>query len=454
MIKKIIKRMLKPVNFLLRPFKRVIVLTLRPFFNKPLLYRRKSASASDKPTVIVAGRNYCSNICMARALGSAGYEVEVLRIYSRMPRPTRTFSMLRPDAHSKYVRAFHACFISRSDPHIIVDRLRKIADPNRKMLLVPVDDLVLETVDTYADELRPFYYLPNIGDKQGEIVRAMGKEIQYNLAKEAGLPVINSCLIKIEDDIFQIPDCVSYPCFIKPNVSPDGRKTQMQMCQNKEELQLALENLAKKHNAEILVQDYLQIKQEYSILGICTRDGAFGPGFFGADVGGHQSRRGVALTGHVVPNPECQELIDRINRFVGSLNFEGLYDVDLIETTDGKMYFVEVNLRYGGSGYAIVASGVNLPAMYADYVTAGKPIDDTARVDPKGLMFVNEKNLLEEIMYGFVRREEGKELLQNTDIRFIYNAEDEKPYRHYQPFFKLAVMRGWVRNLVNPRQPE
>ena len=36
---------------------------------------------SEKPRVIVSGRNYCSNLSLARAFGQAGYEVEIVRVF-------------------------------------------------------------------------------------------------------------------------------------------------------------------------------------------------------------------------------------------------------------------------------------------------------------------------------------------------------------------------------------
>ena len=86
-----------------------------------------------------------------------------------------------------------------------------------------------------------------------------------------------------------------------------------------------------------------------------------------------------------------QPLIDNLIKFVASLNYEGLYDVDLIETADGKMYFVELNMRFGASGYAVTQSGVNLPGMFADYMLLNKPIDMNVVLEDAGKTFINEK---------------------------------------------------------------
>ena len=101
------------------------------------------------------------------------------------------------------------------------------------------------------------------------------------------------------------------------------------------------------------------------------------------------------MTGRILPCSDFQPLVDDLIKFVNSLGYEGLYDVDLIESVNGKMYFVEINMRFGASGYAVTKCGVNLPGMYADYMLTGKPLDMGCKVTP-GKTFVSEKVLIEE----------------------------------------------------------
>ena len=146
----------------------------------------------------------------------------------------------------------------------------------------------------------------------------------------------------------------------------------------------------------------------------------------------------------VIPAGKYQELVDKIVDFVGTLNFDGLYDVDLIETKDGKMYFVELNMRFGGSGYAITESGVNLPAMYADYMLCGKPIDQNFRVEETGKVFVSEKMMMEEYSKGYLSVVRMREILKNADIRFIYDREDPRPYKHFRFSYLIATLMRMI----------
>lgn len=402
--------------------------------------KNKRNPLSDKPRVLVAGRNYSSNLCMARAVGMAGYEVEVFRLFKVLPEFGTIRRYLKPDAYSKYVKAFHVC-VSLNKNQIIFEKLLAIADKRKRMLLIPTDDLVADVIDEHYKKLQKYYILPNVHGISGEVGRLMSKDVQGSLARAAGLPVINSCLITVKHGKKPIiPGSVIYPCFVKPNISKNSSKGKMRRCNNETDLRRTLRRYAREGDVEMVCQEFVAIEKEYSILGVSTKDGAIGPGFFCADAGGHGGRRGVALMGRVLPLDKYKELIDKVVSFVGSLGYEGLFDVDLIEDKNGKFYFVELNLRFGGSGYAITASGLNLPGMYADYAVFGKPIDMNAKIERPGKSFLNERVALGEYLGGFITYKDIKAAEKKADICFIKNDEDPKPYRHFKKFCILSAI--------------
>lgn len=395
---------------------------------------------AEKPRVIVAGRNYCSNLCMARSLGEAGYEVEVLRIFQVKPKRTNLMKLMKPDAYSKYVKAYHVC-ISKRKPANIVKRLVKLSDKYRKMLLIPTDDLVANIADTNYNKLSKYYYIPNINHQSGEINRLMSKEVQKQLAREAGLPVLNSCMIAVEKggDVV-VPETVTYPCFIKPNISKNSSKSRMRKCDSEEELVGYLKEFSRRKSIEMLVEDYVEIKKEFSILGLSTKNGVLAPGFFCAEEGGHNERRGVAMVGKMLPCSQEQQLIDACSEFIGTLGYEGLFDVDLIQTQDGKLYFVELNLRYGASGYAVTQSGVNLPGMLADYMCLDKPVDMNCKIEEPNKLFISEKVMIEEYQHGLISFSDMMERMKQIPIHFVKNAEDMAPYNHFKKFYPIAAI--------------
>jgi len=411
------------------------------------------------PRVLVAGRNWCSNLCMARSLAEGGFEVEILRIVQRRPGDNNLLKWLKPEKYSNNVKAFH--FLnSRRSSRRIVNRLKTIADPDwiqktraaeekgmgrfmippeKRMLIIPADDLVAHTIDLYYDELSDYYLMPNVNGEGGHIADLMQKDIQKQLAREAGLPVLNSCVITSATREFVIPDTVSYPCFIKPNVSRNSAKSAMKRCDSEEEL---LETLReRKENGksfELLVEDFVEIKRELSYLGLSTTEGVTCPGYFEAVVEGEGSHRGVAMLGRLLPVEEAQPLMGEVVKFIESLGFNGLFDVDLVETKDGKIYFVELNMRYGASGYALTKGGANLPAMFADYMFNGTPIDKECRINNAGQTFTSEKVLIDEYREGLIEMEDIDRLMKEADIHFLMSDTDPKPYKHMVSLYPKA----------------
>ena len=274
----------------------------------------------------------------------------------------------------------------------------------------------------------------------GAINRLMSKDVQKELAIAAGLPVINSCVIKTHRGEFEIPDSVTYPCFMKPNISRNSSKSRMKKCNNEEELRGYLTEFSVKKDIEMLVEDFVEIKREYSLLGVSTKAGANGPGLFVAEEGGQAEHRGVALIGRILDCSEMQPLVDDLIKFVGSLGFDGLYDVDLIETVDGKVYFVEVNMRFGASGYAVTESGVNLPGMFADYMFFNKPIDLECSIVKAGKKFISEKILIDEYAKGRIEKDKIGNSMAAVDVYFVKHNEDMRPYKHFKKFYPIASL--------------
>lgn len=390
-----------------------------------------------RPRVLVAGRNYCSNLSIARSLGEAGYEVEVMHVYQTLPGEQEKLRGIEVERFSKYVKAYYVVLTKRDDK-TLADELIKNADKVNRMLLIPADDLVAAVADKYYGRLKKYYILPNVSDRQGGINYLMSKHVQKKLAEEAGLPVLKSCLIHAERGHFEIPDTISYPCFIKPDVSRLAAKSRMHRCDSKEELSGWLTVLSSRKEISMLVEDYVDIVNEYSILGVSTKQGAIGPAAFVAVRGGTKEHRGVALTGRILDISELQPLAGKLIDFVGSLDFDGLYDIDLIEAADGRIYFVELNMRLGASGYAFCKCGVNLPGIFADYMIYHRPLDFGVKVQSPGKIFVSEKVLIDEYAGGRIEKGDWQEILNESEVFFIKNDTDPKPYKHFKKYFRIA----------------
>lgn len=400
--------------------------------------------------VVVVGRNYCNILTMVRALGEAGHSVDVLRLFKKKPRKLNLLGNMKPEAHSKYVRSFNVCVVNGEIEKAVEAMLRLVSD--EKIVLIPVDDYSAYIVDDYLESLEPKYILPNINCSQGKINGLMNKHMQKKLAKEFGLPVLNSSLLETKDDKFDIPEEIEYPCFVKPNVSMNSTKNMMMKCDNKEELHNFLEKYEHIEKCQMLVEKFVHIKNEYSILGCSFGDRSISPCIFKVLKAGHKERKGVTLLGEIIDGSKFESIVKKCNDFVVSLRYTGLFDIDLIETENGEMFFIELNFRAGASTYAFNQVGVNLAKIYIDGLNK---IDlENISVNKYGKYFLSEKILLEEFARSDISYKNARKMLKNADLYLMKSEEDFKPYGYFKKYYLIAFfmkipykIRDFIRKL-------
>lgn len=389
--------------------------------------------------VVVAGRNYGNILTMTRALGEAGYVVDVLRVIKKQPSRLNLLARMEPDVYSKYVSEFHRCVVN-GEVQKIVSKLLDMADGNEKILLVPVDDYTACVIDSAYNKLTDYYIVPNVERQEGRIVRLMDKNEQKLIAVNYDLPMLKSVLIKAKDGKFDIPQETPYPCFIKPNMSMSSTKSKMTKCNNKEELETILSKYAQKEDFEMLVEEFADIKAEYSVLGVSTPGKTIAPCVFEVIAGGHRERTGVTIVGEAVDASRFEYIIQKCCAFIHAIGYTGLFDVDLLETKDGKVYFIELNFRAGASMHLFTKTGVNLPGIFADYFMKDKQMTDVSAKESIGKRFVSEKVLLEEYARNDVGIAEIVSYLKHTEVHFVKDNLDQKPYRYFRKFFIIAML--------------
>ena len=182
----------------------------------------RSAADGHGPRVLISGQNYGSNLSIARALSRAGYEVEVLRVLQQRPKFWQITGRLRPEAFSRAVSDYRVC-VTEGDEHRLVEALLSYADGREPRLLIPTDDYVACAADRHYNELHTRFLLPNVRGETGALERLMSKSLQKELARKAGLPVVEGLRIRVSRSpdggapLAELPEELGYPCFIKPD---------------------------------------------------------------------------------------------------------------------------------------------------------------------------------------------------------------------------------------------
>lgn len=388
-----------------------------------------------KQKVVVIGHGYTSRLGVIRALGRAGYEVIV--IVMKTNKAERTQKDLKPiDCYSKYVSKFYYC--PSNSESLVQLLLEKCIDTNQKVVLFADSDFSEAVVDENQNRLRQFFLFPHINNEQGAVVAWMDKERQKETARDVGLNVAEGCIIDVIDGKYTIPQCIKYPCFPKPLTTLNGGKRGLKKCNNKEELRSVISVLtAKDPTLKVLVEEFKVIEVEHALLGFTDGETVIIPGIIKTLSLANGNHFGVAKQGIIMPVEGYEDLVDKFKCFVLKTKFIGIFDIDFYKS-EGKYYFCEMNFRYGGSGYAYTAMGVNLPEMMVKTLLGDK-IKVKQRSINIGAVFVNERMCLDDWYNGFITTREFHQLLKTAEVNFIEDLNDPEP---------MIMFNKMVRNPV------
>jgi len=383
--------------------------------------------------VIVTGHNYASLVTVARCLGSAGYEADVLRVGKRTGNFFKDYGRF-PEAKSRFVSKHVVCGVK--DPEVYVRKLVSEFAGEDKALVIPVDDGTAEIIDSHFDTLKEHFILPCAGDRQGGVNALMDKYYQKDLAKKAGLPVPGGFSVEIKNKTYTLPEGIAYPCFVKPELPFKGRKAYMGKCDTPEELKKILDSAASALDCRMLIEDYVDIEKEYGVVGLAYGEVCV-PGIIEKTTVGHGSQAGVTVCGKIHDPSEYPGLAEKLKAFMKLTGFTGMFDIDLYES-GGVMYFNELNVRMGGEGAGLLAAGANLPAMYADAVN-GKEVDFD--ISAPAVTFVNERPLASELAEGYISKKEYGKMIESAQYRCVYAEDDKEPFKE----FRRLVLKERIR---------
>lgn len=380
-----------------------------------------------KQKVVIIGHGYTSRLGLIRSLGVEGYDITVVAIvfHNLFGRLVRLDGGRPIDCHSKYVGKVYYC--QANDKKGLIDLLlKKCTDPSQKVVLIPDSDFSAAVIDSCQDSLRPHFLFPNINNRAGMVEYWMDKTNQKRLAQEVGLNVAQGITVSIKDGHFDMPTGVRYPCFTKPKMTLSGGKQFLCRCQYEPNLWNVLSRVAQKYDTEVLVEDYLDIDKEYAVVGFADGQNVVIPGVI-EFLENSESHFGIARRGKIMPTEGFAPLLEQFRKFVSRIGFVGLFDIDFFRCGD-SFWFGELNLRYGGSGYAYTAMGANLPAMLVRHL-CGESYADLVRAIDSSAIYVNERMVLDDYLHGFINSEQSRAILRSADISFVENEADRGPQR-------------------------
>lgn len=210
-------------------------------------------------------------------------------------------------------------------------------------LIAALDALGIRTIerkDVFYNPLSKFYSLLSF----------VGESIN-------GVNIPATAIIREKGEAGVLADEVGYPLIMKPIAGREGEG--VDRIDSREELEDALQDAA----FPVLIQEYLEIDQEYRILvvgdealGTVTKEGGEGVT--------RNFAQGAEFT--AVEKPELETAAVEIARTMG-IEVAG---VDIVETSDGEAYEIECNRCPQFKGFASAHEDVDVPAKIVDYLLA------------------------------------------------------------------------------------
>ena len=402
-----------------------------------------------KQRVIVIGQGYTSRLCVIRSVAQIGCEVYVI-VMTGYNRDGKTLNTQKPiDCYSKYIQKIFYCPSNDEESLLGILLSQCSNDENQKPIIISVGDFVTTVIDKNLNQLKDDFLFSHIHYQQGSIVEWMNKEKQKSLAKKIGLNITNSISIEIKDGCYSIPADISYPCFTKTRAYLPGCKHTLKRCNTESELKDFVRDLGTKFNLTLLIEDYKEIEKEYAVVGFSDGMNVIIPGIIQIEELAHGNHFGVACRGVIIPIDGFEEIISKFKEFVLNVGYVGLFDIDFYRS-DGKFYFGELNLRIGGSGYAITKMGVNLPAMFVKSLL-NIPIDDMPQTIKKSATFVNERMWIDDWFGKFISTKECYKYLVKSDISFVRDSEDTGPHNVLYRMLILSLIRKIAKKILGKK---
>lgn len=342
--------------------------------------------ATDTLTAVVVGTDHQNTLGVIRSLGEAG--IYVIAVIPSDGGPCST-------AYSKYIS--ERIVVPMSE---LIDTLVQLGERlGERFPLIPCGDDTAIPVTAAYDRLSGLYILPGAIDGPNTL-RLMNKMEMLKVARTAGLTVPNWVSLDRTEfsGIGQKCSALRFPCILKPVGLLPGGTFEFRILQSMDELPGSMDYITKNCRG-IIVQEYIEKTGEYGV-NACRLHRSGETVFCGVIEKKRFSQVSLGSTTAGTILPDSHGLCDAAKKFVESIDYRGIFDMEFI--TDGKnFYFVEMNFRNGGYGYACTKAGRNLPAIWTSEA-CGAQIDSFLRQPVAETFFINESADLQNVRAGGV----------------------------------------------------
>ena len=380
------------------------------------------------PKVIIIGNPLDNTYGMMRSLYRGGIKPIVV------VEPTK-FKQFK---YSKYPSTVHYL---KSYDELIPLLLEEYGNEMVKPVLLCGSDPSVCLLDKNYNLLKNKFVFFNCG-KQGMINHFMDKINTFDIANKNGFSIIKTWLYQKGENL---PEDIIYPCLIKGSNSTHSTKLDMFICRTAEELRNYI-----KPDVEYLIQEYIEKEYELDIIGIAYNQGkdVYIPGAV-RKIRDEIHRQSVYIR---LDNIKDYPLLDNLDLagFIRDINYEGIFSIEVIYS-NGKFYFLEVNLRNDGCGWIYTAGGVNYPLLWALYSNGNLNQQLLNKIAMKSPLYLMGKNDIYNLFEGAVSLKQWLKDLARAKAFFSPGIKDPLCFSYCMVIHVRQAFKKLLRKTLKTR---
>lgn len=300
-----------------------------------------------------------------------------------------------------------------------------------KPFLYTDSDAVMGVLDSHWNELNDKFILWNAGT-QGRLNIYLNKIEQIKLAEECGFNIPKTEVVKIGE----FPKTLNYPVFSKAmNSLTPWWKGYAYICNNKDDLEVVFKKI--RDTPKIILQEYIQKKEELPIEGISLRGGEE-IRLLGRTVYYRLLKDSFGSYRYVEPF-ENKELETKIKTLIKRFQYTGPFQIEFIIDKDNIAYYLETNFRIAQQDYAFTKLGANIPYLFAISTLYNHIVENEIHYNTKRKSSImNEfEDFKNSVLHRRISLFQWIKDVQHADCFQFYNKQDMMPF-YWTLFSKIT----------------
>ncbi|MFY0691001.1 MAG: ATP-grasp domain-containing protein [Paracoccaceae bacterium] len=262
-----------------------------------------------------------------------------------------SYDMMESGLHSTGPDRVDAAYLfpfPGAGPQEYLERLRSVHAQERITLIVPTLDSELQNLIALDAELKEMGIRTLV--PSAAMLAARDKAKLGELGEKAEVPVPLTFAAHSADIMVGFARQTGYPCYVK------GALYDAKLVRRESELYSAFQTIFDVWGGPVLLQQAI-FGEEFVVAGL--GDGKGGIVAQCAVRKLLRTRLGKAFGGVVVDNPD---MTAEVARLIGALKWDGPFEIEFVQTADGRRYLFEMNPRFPAWISFPAKLGCNMPA--------------------------------------------------------------------------------------------